>query len=100
MNSIYNLQASALFVLEQQWTVMRAYAAHVFLLGAGTWLLLPRWGIIGYGLAELMACCAYYAIHRGVRGTMRISCRRIALLAAGFTIVLFVPTILSLSLRS
>ncbi len=100
VNSIYNLQASALFVLEQQWTVMRSYAAHVLLLGAGTWFLLPHWGIIGYGLAELMACCSYYAIHRGVRGALHISCRRIALLAAGFTVVLFFPLILSLSLRS
>ncbi len=99
VNSIYNLQASALFVLEQQWTVLRSYAAHVLLLGAGTWLFLPHWGILGYGLAELMACFSYYAIHRGVRGSLHISCRRIAFLAAGFTTILFLPLILSLSLR-
>ena len=53
VNSVYNLQASALFVTGQQWTVMRSYVVHVALLGTGTWLLLPRFGIAGYGWAEL-----------------------------------------------
>ncbi len=45
VNSVYNLQASALFVIGKQWTVMRSYTLHVALLGAGTLLLLPRLGI-------------------------------------------------------
>ena len=95
VNSVYNLQASALFVLERQWVVMRCYTAHVVLLGAGTWLLLPRWGILGYGLAELLACCAYYAIHRGVTGILHFSCRKIVLPAAAFTAILFLPRLLA-----
>lgn len=94
VNSVYNLQASALFVLERQWVVMRCYAAHVVLLGAGTWLLLPHWGIAGYGVAELVACCAYYAIHRGVANILPLSWRRIAPAAAAFAVVLFFPTLL------
>jgi O-antigen/teichoic acid export membrane protein len=96
VNSIYNLQASALFVLEQHWTVLRCYAAHVFLLSAGASLLIPHWGIVGYGLAELVACCPYYAIHRGVSGSVHISCRKSAVFAAGFGAILFLPLILSL----
>jgi hypothetical protein len=41
VNSLYNLQASALYVVGQQWLVMRAYALHVVLLAAGTLVLLP-----------------------------------------------------------
>ncbi|HEX8816765.1 MAG TPA: oligosaccharide flippase family protein [Terriglobales bacterium] len=95
VNSIYNLQASALFVMEKQWIVMRAYTAHVAILGAGAWLLLPRCGIAGYGLAELAACGAYAAIHRGIAGSLRLSCRKAAFCAAAFTAILFLPRILT-----
>jgi PST family polysaccharide transporter len=63
VNSLYNLQASALFVLGEQWIVLRAYALHVLLLALGTLLLMPRLGIVGYGCAELCACAAYSAFH-------------------------------------
>lgn len=96
VNSIFNLQASALFVLEHHWTVMRSYVAHVALLGGGTWLLFPRWGILGYGWAELAACLAYYLIHRRLRNEFCISLRNIALLAAAFTVVLFLPRLIAL----
>jgi O-antigen/teichoic acid export membrane protein len=95
VNSIFNLQASALFVLEQHWTVMRSYIAHVALLGGGTWLLFPRWGILGYGWAELAACLAYYFIHRRLRNEFRISIGNIALLAGAFTALLFLPRFLA-----
>jgi len=94
VNSVYNLQASALFVLERQWVVMRCYAVHVVLLGAGTWFLLPHWGIAGYGWAELLACCAYYAIHRGMAGMVRVSWRKVVLPAAAFTAILFLPRLM------
>jgi len=92
VNSIYNLQASALFVLGQQWVVMRAFVLHVVLLGLGTLFLLPHLGIIGYGWAELIACTAYFPIHAGLARTVSFSYRRIAPLAIGFTALLFVPT--------
>jgi O-antigen/teichoic acid export membrane protein len=93
VNSIYNLQASALFVMEKQWIVMRSYLAHVAILSAGAWFLLPRCGIAGYGLAELAACGAYAAIHRGISGSLRLSCRKAAFCAAAFIAVLFLPRI-------
>ena len=77
VNSIYNLQASALFVLGRQWTVMQSYAAHVGLLAAGTILLLPRFGIAGYGWAELISCSGYLAIHAGIAKIVPISYRRL-----------------------
>jgi O-antigen/teichoic acid export membrane protein len=77
VNSIYNLQASALFVLGRQWVVMRSYVLHVALLGAGTFILLPRLGISGYGWAELLACGSYWLIHSGLRKIAVLSYRRL-----------------------
>ncbi len=73
VNSVYNLQASALFVVGKQWLVMRAYAAYVVLLALTTLILLPRLGLIGYGWAELVACSAYCLIHSGLAATVPIS---------------------------
>jgi O-antigen/teichoic acid export membrane protein len=88
VNSVYNLQASALFVTGRQWTVMRSYGAHVALLAAGTAILVPHSGIVGYGWAELLACAAYFLIHTGLAGTAVISYRKLAPWVAIFLAIL------------
>jgi O-antigen/teichoic acid export membrane protein len=90
VNSVYNLQASALFVVGKQWLVMRSYTAHVVLLAAGTLFLLPRLGIAGYGWAELLACGAYPLLQKGL-GATPISYRRLAPWLVIFTALLFAP---------
>jgi len=90
VNSVYNLQASALFVVGKQWLVMRSYAAHVVLLSAGTLIFLPKLGIAGYGWAELLACGAYPLLQGGLRATP-VSYRRLAPWLATFAALLFVP---------
>lgn len=90
VNSVYNLQASALFVVGKQWLVMRSYTAHVVLLGAGTFFLLPRLGIAGYGWAELLACAAYPVLQSGLPST-QISYRRLAPWLVTFATLLFIP---------
>lgn len=89
VNSVYNLQASALFVVGKQWLVMRAYATHVVLLAATTLILLPRLGLIGYGWSELVACCAYCLIHSGLARTVPLSYQRLRPWVAGFVAALF-----------
>lgn len=89
VNSVYNLQASALFVVGKQWLVMQSYVAHVVLLAATTFILLPRLGLIGYGWAELVACGAYCLIHSGLAGTVSISYQRLRPWVAGFVAALF-----------
>jgi O-antigen/teichoic acid export membrane protein len=91
VNSVYNLQASALFVVGQQWTVMRSYSVHVALLGGGTFFLLPRIGIAGYGWAELLACAAYFLIHVSLAQTVSISYRKLAPWVAICVALLFLP---------
>jgi O-antigen/teichoic acid export membrane protein len=92
INSVYNLQASALFVTGRQWLVMRSYTMHVALLGAGTLLLVPRIGIVGYGWAELLACGAYLQLHAGVAPISVIGYRRLVPWVAIFLAALFVPS--------
>jgi O-antigen/teichoic acid export membrane protein len=90
VNSVYNLQASALFVTGRQWTVMRSYGAHVILLAMGALLLVPRFGIVGYGWSELLACAAYYLIHTGLAESTVISYRKLVPWVAIFIAILSV----------
>ena len=89
VNSVYNLQASALFVVGKQWTVMQSYSAHVALLAATTLVLLPRFGLAGYGWAELIACGSYLTIHRGLRHWVVISYGELRTCIAVFLTTLF-----------
>jgi O-antigen/teichoic acid export membrane protein len=77
VNSLYNLQASALFVAGEQWVVLRAYIWHVALLVGATLFLLPRLGILGYGWAELAACAGYGVLHAGLARVISISYRKL-----------------------
>jgi O-antigen/teichoic acid export membrane protein len=99
VNSVYNLQASALFVIGKQWIVMQSYTAHVALLALTTLALLPRFGILGYGWAEVMACSSYFAIHAGLRRSVSISYRQLVPSLAIFMPCLFVIPISGLLLR-
>ena len=99
VNSVYNLQASALFVIGKQWIVMHSYAAHVALLAVITLVLLPRFGIVGYGWAELLACASYFAIHAGLRRCVAISYRQLAPCMAVFVPGLFLLPISAFMLR-
>ena len=97
VNSIYNLQASALFVAGKPWIVLHSYATHVGLLAAGTLFLLPHVGISGYGWAELMSCGGYIAIHAGTAKIAPLSYRRLVpwvlILLAGLFLFSMSPTI-------
>jgi O-antigen/teichoic acid export membrane protein len=81
VNSLYNLQASALFVAGRQWTVLRAYALQVCLLAICSAAFLPYLGLAGYGWAELAACGAYRILHTGLGTVIRLSYAKLAPLA-------------------
>jgi hypothetical protein len=61
--------------------------------------LLPRFGILGYGWAEVMACGSYFAIHAGLKRSVAISYRQLALSLAVFMPCLFVIPVSGLVLR-
>ena len=89
VNSVFNLQASALFVLGQQWTVLRSYFCNLTLLGAGTLLLLPRLGIAANGWADLAACGGYGLLYGRLEQSTQICYRRLGVLALAFVLPLF-----------
>jgi O-antigen/teichoic acid export membrane protein len=89
VNSVYNLQASALFVTGRHWIVTQSYLAHVTLLTMGTLLLFPHFGIVGYGWAELLACGAYLPIHFSLARRADISYRKLAPQIVMFLVLLF-----------
>jgi O-antigen/teichoic acid export membrane protein/uncharacterized heparinase superfamily protein len=89
INSVFNLQASALFVLGRQWTVMWSYVAHVAVLTVSALLLVPRMGIPGYGWAELIACAAYGVIGYVLSQLVTISYGKLVPWAAAFGLPLF-----------
>jgi O-antigen/teichoic acid export membrane protein len=93
VNSVYNLQASALFVVGKARVVTEAYTLHIVLLALTTFLLLPVTGIVAYGWAELAACLSYAAIHAGLARTVIISYRRLLPWMGMFAGTLFAASI-------
>ena len=93
INSVFNLQASALVVVGRQWVVLCSYSMHVALLGGGTLLLVPRFGIVGYGWSELLACAAYVLIHTNTNRIAVLSYRKLFPWMLIFLSLLFAPSL-------
>jgi len=91
INSVFNLQASALFVVGRPWTVMCAFVAHAALLAGGAAWFVPAHGIVGYGWAELLACAAYLLIHLATRRTTHLCYSKLLPFTAAFLALLFAP---------
>jgi PST family polysaccharide transporter len=62
-NATFSLHASALYVLRRNWDVALFHAVHVVLFAGTALLLVPRLGLTGYGLAELVALASYIMLH-------------------------------------
>ncbi|NUQ19838.1 MAG: oligosaccharide flippase family protein, partial [Gemmatimonadaceae bacterium] len=67
-NALFSLHSSALYVLRHNWRVTSFHIAHILLFVSAALLCVPRYGVVGYGLAELFAIPAYLVIDRWVRG--------------------------------
>lgn len=66
-NAAFALHASTLFVLRRNWDVARFHIIHIALFATAALILVPRFGIVGYGFSELMATPSYYVLHRSIR---------------------------------
>ncbi len=62
-NSVFNLHASVLYLLEKNWEVTWFNCSHVVLFASSAALLVPRLGFMGYGWAEVVALPAYFLLH-------------------------------------
>lgn len=61
--STFNLQSAALYVLRNNRGMAVFHAVQTTLLATAALLLVPRYGLIGYGLAELVALLSYFVLH-------------------------------------
>jgi PST family polysaccharide transporter len=62
-NSIFNMLSSGLYALGRNLRVVAFSATYVALLFGSAFLLVPRFGLLGYGLAEVVALASYAVIH-------------------------------------
>jgi len=63
VNALFNLHSSALYVVRRNWEVAFFHLIHIILFVGGALILVPRLGIIGYGLGEVIALLSYFFIH-------------------------------------
>lgn len=59
----FNLHCSALYVLGRNGRISAYHAAHSALLLVAAFVLVPRYGLIGYGYAELASMGSFAALH-------------------------------------
>jgi O-antigen/teichoic acid export membrane protein len=89
-NSLFNLHSSALYVMEENWDVTFFHVGHVGLFVGSAVLLVPHFGIVGYGLGEIAALAAYFIIDHFVRGRIgSIDYRLAGIWAASLGLALF-----------
>ena len=70
VNSLFNMHCSALYTLRLNWAVAKFHILHVLLFAGAALFLVPRLGLIGYGLAELLAIASYILVFVQVRETV------------------------------
>jgi PST family polysaccharide transporter len=89
-NAQFNIHSSILYVLHRNWAVSWFHVVHIVLFAGAAWVLVGRFGLVGYGYAEAVALLSYPVIHRSVRLAVGSPDYRIsALWWAGIAIGLF-----------
>jgi PST family polysaccharide transporter len=63
VNGAFSMHSSALYALGRNVEVAIFHGVHVFMLAVAALLLVPRFGLTGYGMAEAAALCAYLTLH-------------------------------------
>jgi O-antigen/teichoic acid export membrane protein len=66
-NAQFIIHSSILYVLHRNWAVSWFHIVHIVLFAGAAWICVDRFGIIGYGYAEMVALLSYPVIHRSVR---------------------------------
>jgi PST family polysaccharide transporter len=62
-HAAFNLHGSALAVVDRNRSVKLFNAAHILLFATSALVLVPRFGLLGYGFAELLALPSYVVLH-------------------------------------
>lgn len=92
VNGVFNLHASALYVVRRNWKVTMFNLAHFLLFAVGAFVLVPRLGLVGYGWAEVVGLGGYALIHAGFAREFASPYYKLAALWGGAAaLALFVP---------
>ena len=66
IRAMFDLHAGALYAVDRNYEVTKSYVVYILLLWGGCALLLPRYGLWGYGLAELLTMFSNVWLHRSL----------------------------------
>lgn len=91
-NALFNMHAAVLYVLRYNREVGLFHVTHVALLAGGAWLLLPTYGLLGYGLAEIVALGGYMVVHRFLAPILRPGYIKVVPWSAAFGAAIFSST--------
>ena len=91
--AVFNMETSALFVVDRGHSVVPVNAAHVALFAGGATLCVWQFGVVGFGYAELIALAAYLLLDHKVRSLFAVSYRE-----ALPWVVAFIPPLFALHL--
>ncbi len=90
VNSLFNLHSSALYVLQRNWQVTAFHIVHVCVFAGAAFLLVPHFGLAGYGWADAATLVSYGLIHGYLTQAIGSPDYRIGLLWCGsFGLALF-----------
>ncbi len=82
LNAMFNLHSSVLFLLKRNAQVLHFHLLHIAAFATSAALLVPRFGYMGYGWAEVAAFPGYAVLHIYVRSAVESPDYRPALLWA------------------
>ncbi len=69
-NAQFNIHASILYVLQRNWAMSWFHIVHVLMFATATWVFVDQYGIVGYGLGEMVALLSYPLLHFAIRKTV------------------------------
>lgn len=91
-HALFNLHNSALCAIGLNWALAAFHAFHVALLAAATLALVPPFGVVGYGYAELAVVPSYLIVHVLLARAVGSPDYRLAgLCYAAFGLAMFAP---------
>ncbi len=73
VNAMFNMHSSVLYVFRDNARVAVFHVVHIALFALSALTLVPRYGVMGYGVAELLAFPSYWVIHRGLARRIKVS---------------------------
>ena len=76
LDAVFSMHASVLFVLRKNRDVALFYVTYTLVFFVASALLVPRFGLIGYGLGQLAALPTYVVMHAALARLMPFSYRR------------------------